>query len=78
MLGMKNGLNSVPMVVGVMEKGLYLSYTPPIRPRGTIFTILSPAVFSVCAIILLSNGPGAIALTLTCRLARCAARVRVR
>src|SRR5690606_14668121 len=42
-----------------------MSSGSPIRPSGQLFLIASPKLRSVSAIILLSNGPGAIAFTVT-------------
>ena len=50
----------------------------PIRLRGLLFAIESPNWRSVAAIILLSNGPGAIAFTVMSRGASLRASTRVR
>ena len=54
-----------------------MSSGSPIRPRGFCFLIISPKRSSVAFIIWLSNGPGAIAFTVTCSGASLRASTRV-
>jgi hypothetical protein len=55
-----------------------MSSGSPMRLNGQNSTMLSRKVRSVCAIILLSKGPGAMAFTVMLRFASFCARTRVR